>query len=247
MSRQVAEVAAHCLEAIRTKRTKVHCLTNTVAANITANTLLAIGAVPSMTDHPDEVGAFVSTADAVLVNLGTLTERQVAAIRIAVDTASDLKRPWVLDPVFVDRSPVRSAFAIDLMRKSPDAIRANESEIECLRNTGAPFNPRTMIALTGEKDRVSLPDGGDAITVANGHRLMPLVTGTGCALSAVVAAFLAVGKKDTTTVAAALLAYGVAGEVAGAHAAGPGSFAVALIDTLSALTPETISRKGRAE
>ena len=50
---------------------RVHCITNAVAQNFTANMLLAAGAVPSMTIAPKEVGRFAARADALLVNLGT--------------------------------------------------------------------------------------------------------------------------------------------------------------------------------
>ena len=50
---------------------RVHCITNAVAQNFTANVLLAAGAMPSMTIAPKEVGAFAARADALLVNLGT--------------------------------------------------------------------------------------------------------------------------------------------------------------------------------
>ena len=72
-------ITADVLERIREKRPRVHCITNAVAQNFTANMLLAAGAVPSMTIAQKEVRAFAARADALLVNLGTFdAERQKA-------------------------------------------------------------------------------------------------------------------------------------------------------------------------
>lgn len=62
----------------------VLCLTNTVAANFTANVLLAIGAKPAMIEEPSEAAELAAVADAVLVNVGTLTPAQAEVMRAAV-------------------------------------------------------------------------------------------------------------------------------------------------------------------
>ena len=76
------DVAA-VLERLRSRRPLVHCLTNHVVKNFTANALLAIGAAPAMVEHPEEAAEFAAVADAVLVNVGTLDECQMAAVRAA--------------------------------------------------------------------------------------------------------------------------------------------------------------------
>src|SRR6266850_2847157 len=111
--RDLPLVSADILARIRARRPRVHCITNAVAQNFTANMLLAAGAVPSMTIAPDEVGDFVARADALLVNLGTMDAERREAIGIALRAADD-RVPWILDPVFVDRSAPRAAFAKDL-------------------------------------------------------------------------------------------------------------------------------------
>src|SRR5271165_2235478 len=79
----VAQAAA-ILDRVRTRTPRVHCITNAVAQNFSANMLLALGAVPSMTIAPDEVGEFAARADAVLVNLGTFDAERRTAAEIAV-------------------------------------------------------------------------------------------------------------------------------------------------------------------
>ncbi len=98
-------LAGDVLARIRARQPRVHCITNAVAQNFTANVLLAAGAIPSMTVAPDEVGAFTARADALLVNLGTFDRERRDATEIAIAEAARAGRPWVLDPVFIDRSP----------------------------------------------------------------------------------------------------------------------------------------------
>ena len=69
---------------------------------------------------------------------------------------------------------------------------------------------------------------------------MPLVTGTGCAATAVIGAFAAVDDDMATGAATALAFFGLAGEMAGAACGGPGSFVVSLLDHLYAMTPEQL-------
>jgi len=97
MPRDLPLVSADILARIRARRPRVHCITNAVAQNFTANMLLAAGAVPSMTIAPDEIADFVARADALLVNLGTLDPERRGAIDIAIATAGE-RVPWILDP-----------------------------------------------------------------------------------------------------------------------------------------------------
>src|SRR5512146_2395000 len=100
MRDDVARAAAALLERLRARSPRVHCITNAVAQNFTANVLLAAGCVPSMTLSAEEIGAFVSRADGLLVNLGTFDAERREATEIAVAAANEAKLPWALDPVF---------------------------------------------------------------------------------------------------------------------------------------------------
>src|SRR5437764_15104684 len=105
----LADVAADILGRLHARRPRVHCITNAVAQNFTANVLLAAGAVPSMTLSADEIGAFVARADALLVNLGTFDEERRDATAAALEVATEARTPWALDPVFIDPSEQRAA------------------------------------------------------------------------------------------------------------------------------------------
>ncbi len=66
---------------------RVHAITNAAAQVLTANLLLAAGAIPSLTTAPDEATAFTGRAGALLVNLGTLDQDRRAAIPWAIASA----------------------------------------------------------------------------------------------------------------------------------------------------------------
>jgi hydroxyethylthiazole kinase len=248
---ELPHITANILARLRARAPRVHCITNSVAQTFTANTLLAAGAIPSMTLSADEIGAFVSRADALLVNLGTFDEARRAATAAALDVVSERRTPWVLDPVFVDRSEARAIYAKSLVAQNPDAIRLNWAEFITLGGVEAEdaaltryaLDTLAIVALTGTVDRIT--DGPQFVSIENGHPLMARVTALGCAASALVAAFLAIESDAFTATAAALLAFGVAGGIAGERASGPGSFPAALLDALYALDKHTLTEKAR--
>jgi hydroxyethylthiazole kinase len=154
--------------------------------------------------------------------------------------------PWVLDPVFIERSPGRAAFARELLARGPTAVRLNATEFGPLFG-GDPADEAaarvaeacaTVVALTGDSDIVT--DGAQSAVIANGDPLMALVTGMGCAGSALVGAALAVETDAWLATNAALIALGVAGEVAAAATHGPGRFASWILDALHGLDRATL-------
>lgn len=242
-------ITAVLLARLRAKALRVHCITNGVAQNFTANMLLAAGVTPSMTIAPDEIGSFVESADALLVNLGTFDAERRQAIEVAVADASD-GIPWVLDPVFVERSAQRAAFAGQLVARRPTVVRLNRAELSALAPDGLAASPvqfatenATTVALSGETDVVT--DGRCSIAISNGHPWMARVTAMGCAGSALVAACLAVEENAALASAAALLMLGIAGEMAAERSRGPGTFAAAILDAVHALDQDTIMRRAR--
>jgi hydroxyethylthiazole kinase len=242
-----AALAAELLDRLRQRRPRIHCITNTVAQEITANAVLAVGATPSVTISRDEIAAFVAGADALLVNLGTLDPAHREVIAVAIATARDKAIPWVLDPVFIDRSAVRAAYAREIAAQGPALVRGNAGEIVVLgegEDAGAlALRLGAVVAATGGTDRIT--DGWRSVGIANGHALMASVTGMGCAGAAVTAAFLSVGDDPLAATASALLVLGVAGEVAAGTARGPGSFAPAYLDALYRMDAPELSARAR--
>ena len=244
---ELADSAAAILARLRAKAPRVHCITNAVAQNFTANVLLAAGAIPSMTISPDEVAAFAARSGALLVNLGTFDVERKTAAETAIAIVNRLERPWVLDPVLIDRSPPRADFARELAARSPAAIRLNAGEFEALDGTSSieAFAERrgTVLALTGAVDLVT--DGTTLIRIRNGHPLMARVTAMGCAEGGLIAALLAVEPDRLAAMVSALLIFAIAGEIAGIGANGPGSFSVQFLDALSNLDRAAIRARAK--
>lgn len=267
-SESVVESAADLLAELRAEPPLVHCITNSVVTGFTANVLLALGAAPAMVDITGEAGMFAGVSSGLLVNLGTPTPEQRSASLEAVGGARTAGTPWVLDPVAVGALPVRTALAQDLLALRPTVIRGNASEILALagRSQGgrgvdaldgteaAADAARELARTTGGAVAVSGPvdllvDADHEIRIANGDALLTRVTGGGCALGAVMAAFLGTarrtGDSPLVAAAAATLVYTLAAEDAAVRSEGPGSFAVALLDALAAIRPDALPARAR--
>ncbi len=241
------DLAADLLERLRENTPRVHCITNNVAQNFTANVLLAAGAIPSMTISTEEVGAFAARADALLVNLGTFDAERRAAADIAIAEFNRAQEPWVLDPVLIDRSAPRADYARALASRSPTAIRLNAGEFEALdgRDSLEQYAQHhgSVLALTGAVDLIT--DGPNAIRIRNGHPLMARVTAMGCAEGAFMAAMLSVEQDRFAAVVSAVLIFGIAGDIASEKASGPGSFAVHFLDAVSGLDRAAIRARAK--
>ncbi len=259
-----AQAVADSLQLLRQRQPLVQCLTNIVVAQWTANVLLAAGAAPAMVDNPHEAGAFAGIAGGVLVNLGTPYDDTTAGMAAAVVSAGAAGTPWVLDPVAAGAAAWRTAVAFSLLESAtPRIIRGNASEILALAGgTGGKgvesvdtpeaalqvaqtlaLRYGTTVAVSGAVDHVT--DGHRVVRIANGHLLMTRVTGVGCALGALMAAFAAVLDDGLLAATAATAVLTVAADAAAAVAQSPGSFAVALLDQLDALSPQSLAANVR--
>lgn len=255
-------------QAVREKRPLVHNITNWVVTNITANALLAIGASPVMAHALEEVAEMTLLAQALVLNIGTLTAPVVEAMVRAGQAARQKGIPVVLDPVGAGATAMRTESARRILREVPVTIlRGNASEIAVTGGYEAktigvdagesPAEPAEIarsvarklgltVAVTGPVDYVS--DGRRLVAVKNGHPMLTHVTGTGCMATAITGALAAVCPQDPLLAAAAALAgYGLAAEKAAAKTKGPGSFAVNLFDALFGLTAEEIADGARVE
>jgi hydroxyethylthiazole kinase len=233
-------IAADLLKRVRNRRPRVHCLMNTVVQKFTADGITVVGAIPSMTSSIDEIADFVSKADVLTVNLGTLDAERRRVIRLAVDVVNAAGKPWILDPVHCDYSSLRLEFASELIALGPTVVRGNKAEMTLIGET-----PASLRIETGAIDILTL--GGNTVRVVNGDPLMALVTGTGCLSGGVIAAFLAVEPDALSASAAALAVTGVAAQVAARDCLGPGSFGVALLDALAGLDETDLLSLARYE
>lgn len=239
---------------LRERAPLVHCLTNFVAAGFTANVLLAVGASPAMVIAQQEAADFAARADAVVINLGTITAASAGAMEQAASAAAGAGTPWVLDPVAVGVLAFRSGVAAALLRDRPAVIRGNASEILALAgadgggkgvdstaaSSAAVDAARALagrigavVAVSGATDYVT--NGTALIEIAGGHPIMTRVVGTGCALGALIAAFLGADVPPQRAATAASAVFAHAAERAAAQSRGPGSFAAAFLDELSCI------------
>ena len=229
----------------------VHCMTNDVVQEITADVLLAAGASPAMIIDEHESADFAALADCLLINVGTLTDCRNLAMTLAIKAAKSCGKPWVLDPVASGLLPWRDEKIAHFLSLGPTVVRGNASEILNLAGLGAgghgvdskddsrqavegakelALKYKTIVAITGETDFVT--DGQKVFSIAGGDIMTTLVVGTGCSLSALVAAFCAKSDNYLMAAAAALTMAKRASETAAAQCQGPGSFHPAYLDAL---------------
>lgn len=266
-------------ENLRTKNPLVHCITNYVTVNDCANILLACGGSPIMADDAAEVEDITSICSGLNINIGTLNVGTVESMGKAGKRANKLGHPVVLDPVGVGASALRTRTTFDLLEQIQfTVIRGNSSEIKTVaqgsgttkgvdanimdattddnldkvivyakalsQKTGA------VIAITGAIDIVA--DSNKAYVIRNGHPMMSKITGTGCMLSAVIAAACAANPEHVLdATATAVCAMGLCGEAAYQKVletnGGTATFRVALIDAMSQLDGKTLERGANIE
>jgi hydroxyethylthiazole kinase len=236
--------------------------------DLMANTLLAIQASPAMVHAEEEAEVFSQLASVLLVNVGTLSPPWVGSMKAAARACQAHNKAWVLDPVGCGATTFRTQQCRELLLLKPTLVRGNASEILALagksteKTRGVDSTVETsgmqdawnaaaslasehgcIVVVTGATDFVT--DGSStAFEISNGVPMLQAITATGCAVTAVCAAFLSVccdGDEETSTsveksfaVASALACFGLAAELATVRGGdkGPGSLRVGLLDAL---------------
>ncbi|UOQ49182.1 hydroxyethylthiazole kinase [Gracilibacillus caseinilyticus] len=255
---------SHLIEEVRKHQPLIHNITNQVVMNFTANGLYAIGASPVMANAKEEVEEMATLANALVLNIGTLTDVQVEAMILAGKAANKTGTPVVFDPVGAGATMFRTQSAQRILEQvEVTCIRGNAGEIASLAGLSATVRGvdgagdvdmeilaeqayqklGVSLAITGAQD--ILIHQREKVILSNGHPLLTKVTGTGCLLSSVLAAFLAVTDDVLQAMTDAISYYGVAAENAASEQQLPGSFQVSFIDQLFHLKSEEINRKIR--
>jgi hydroxyethylthiazole kinase len=228
-------------------------LTNTVTTDFVTNGLLSLGASPMITTAEEETEELVTLAHAVVINLGTLNDRFIQLCRHACLLANQLNRPIILDPVGAGASRYRTETCLQMLLDfSISIIRGNASEIMALSEVPMPMtvidkaveldaaihNAKSLsnhynaaVMISGKQDVII--DQNKINYCGRGSPLMSMVTGTGCLLSAIIAAFHAVEPNRFLATSSAADFFGICGEQAAKRAQGPGSFKPALLDALA--------------
>lgn len=253
--------------AVREKAPLVHNITNFVAMNISANTLLALGAAPVMAHAHEEVADMVTIAQALVLNIGTLEPDWVRSMQSALVRARERHIPVVLDPVGAGATAYRNRVLSELISAGAHGgitvLRGNGSEI--LSVTGLHASTRGVystvssdaavtaaqavawhlqgaVCVSGADDHV-VDERGRWVTLSNGHAWMTRITGMGCSASALIGAFVAVQPDAWRATVAATAYLGVVGEVAAEQTqregGGVGTMQVRLLDGLQLLDRAT--------
>ena len=261
------------LDRVRNTAPLIHNITNYVTVNDCANILLACGGSPIMADDPAEAEEIQSIYRGLNINIGTLNAATIPAMLKAGQCANALGHPVILDPVGAGASRLRTETARQLIEQVRfTAIRGNISEIRTLAGlsggtqgvdaaaadavteetldsviaAAAALSAATgaVIAITGRIDIVA--DAERAFLIRNGRPEMGKITGTGCMLSAMTAAYLAANPQDPlTATAAAVCAMGVCGEIAFSRlqeGEGNASYRTRILDAVCNLDGDTLEQ-----
>ena len=265
------------LENVRGKCPLIHNITNYVTVNDCANIVLACGASPIMSDDQSEVEEITTICGGLNINIGTLNKRTIESMFLAGKRANALSHPVVLDPVGAGASKLRTETAQKLLEEVKfTVIRGNISEVKTLASGSGTtkgvdadvadkvseenldsavafakaFAEKTgaVIAITGAIDIVA--DGKKAYCIRNGHPMMSSITGTGCQLSAMTAAYVTANPEHPLAAAAAVCAMGLAGEIAHARLSaqdGNSTYRNYIIDAIYNMTPEQLEEGAKYE
>lgn len=247
------ELINQTLKKIKQTKPLIVNLTNQVTMDFIANGLLSIGASPVMTDSVHELEQLIPFCNAVVINVGTLNENFMALCHQACELANRFQKPLILDPVGVGASEYRRNHCLNLIETHEfSIIRGNASEISALSgyshsakgvdstlsiDEALPFiqiyaqNKNIVFVISGQNDVIL--NGSNIQRFDRGSPVMKLVTGCGCLLTAVIAAFHAGIADPIQAATSAVLFYGISGEIAAKQSKGPGSFKVHFLDALS--------------
>jgi hydroxyethylthiazole kinase len=265
------EQAAGIVDAVRKQNPLVDCITNFVTVNDCANILLAFGASPAMCDAYDVSYDFARICGALYINMGTyIREHETAAVESML-AAKQAGIPVVIDPVGCAAIPKQIQILDHLCSIGEVAIiKGNMGEIMALDGRTAQVKGvdssgevhgieeaainvakqyGCTVAATGKADVIT--DGNLLVRVHNGVEMLTKITGAGCLAGALCGATAAVskisGENMFIAALAGILAMGIAGEQAAEKTQLPGSYRVALIDSIYTLTGKTITEKGKLQ
>lgn len=266
------------LDRVRTTTPLVHNITNYVTVNDCANALLAIGASPIMSDEPEDVEDITSICGALNINIGTLHQASIKAMLRAGKRSAELGHPIVLDPVGAGASGLRTKTAGELLDTlSISLIKGNMSEAKALAvgassTRGVDVCPddlvsednliesvefacelakrsNALVSITGPIDIIA--DADQAYAIRNGSPLQERMTGAGCMLSGMCAAFLVAQPENPfEAVLTAVVVMGVAGQIAEERMTerdGNGSYRTYLLDALYTMDADTLMNRACVE
>jgi hydroxyethylthiazole kinase len=238
------------LVAVKKQKPLILCLVNFVTMEFVANSLLALGSAPIMSVCEDEIEELIKMASALYINIGTLDHNFIGLAKKSLDIAQEHNKSIIFDPVGSGATNIRTEISKSIV-PFVNCIRGNSSEIISLSDNqhttyGVESNNTTDEAaaiaksLSLDNDLIVIVSGpvdfitnGDAsISVPFGSPLMQIVTGMGCSLTAVIAAFQSVLEDPFESAVIATHYFALCGELASRNQQSSGAFRVAFLDQL---------------
>lgn len=266
---KIREAIARAIDEVHEKNPMAPSITNTVTQDFVANAQLAVGGSAAMLYLPDECEDIAKIAPAFYINMGTAFPFYADTLPRTARALQENKKPWVLDPVGIGLSSLRTNILKQFKEFKPSIIRGNASEIMVLAEfwglieTGVTMHgvdskekvssaklaavelakfTGGAVAVSGEEDFIT--NGEQTITCAGGSELFTKITGSGCALGGVMAIYLTVASPFIAALTATTM-FNLAGTKAAAQAPKPASFKVNFLDNLYDLTAEEVSANFR--
>ena len=235
---------AECFENVRSTCPLIHNITNYVTVNDCANMVLACGASPIMADDAAEVEDITTICGGLNINIGTLNSRTITSMLLAGKKANLLLREVKFTVIRGNISEIKTLASGAGTTKGVDADvsdKVTEENLDSAVAFAKAFAARTgaVVAITGAIDIVA--DAHKAYCIRNGHPMMSSITGTGCQLSALTAAFVTANPdQPLEAAAAAVCAMGLAGEIAHSRLSpldGNSTYRNYIIDAIYNMTP----------
>ena len=269
--KEIRAAMARAVEDVRTKNPLAPSITNTVTQDFVANAQLAVGGSAAMLYLVDECEAMAKVAPAFYINMGTAMPFYAETLPRTARALFANQKPWVLDPVGIGLSEMRTQILNQLKIYKPAIVRGNASEIIALAKLWGLLNVSETenfygvdskekvssakeaaialakftggaVAVSGEEDLVT--DGTEEILCAGGSELFTKITGSGCALGGVMAIFLTVATPFISALTATTM-FNLAGTKAAANSNAPASFKINVLDNLYELTAQEVSENFR--
>ena len=269
--KEIRAAMARAVEDVRTKNPLAPSITNTVTQDFVANAQLAVGGSAAMLYLVDECEAMANVAPAFYINMGTAMPFYAETLPRTARALFANQKPWVLDPVGIGLSEMRTQILTQLKIYKPSIVRGNASEIIALAKLWGLLNTSETesfygvdskekvsaakdaaialakftggaVAVSGEEDLVT--DGTEKIICAGGSELFTKITGSGCALGGVMAIFLTVATPFIAALTATTM-FNLAGTKAAAEFNAPASFKINFLDNLYELTAQEVSENFR--
>lgn len=261
------------IKRVRQRKPLIHCITNPISIHDCANVILAAGGRPIMAEHPKEVCQITKSAQALVLNLGNITDVRMESMNLSLYAAGRNGIPAVLDLVGIACSDLRFFYTQKLMQQGKPAIlKGNMSEM--LKMAGLPSHSigvdageedlfseenrsrilpefqklseetGAVLVVSGERDLIV--GEGQIYFAANGAEMMSCITGTGCMLGALCGVYLSEGEPLTAALTAVSM-MGVAGEMAAGEARGPGDFQSLFLNALYGMNENELQRRLQIE